>query len=216
MMPVPRHLVVLGHPAEQSFNRTIAETYCDAVRGCGQEAELHDLYATGFDPLLKDRERPSSEPFIPSEDVAVELDLLRGCDVVTLVYPIWFGMPPAIIKGYVDRVLGAGFGARDLKKGVRHPLLHGKHLRILTSSGTTRPWLEEQGQWASLRQAFDRYLSTIFTLASHDHLHFDAIVEDLSPRYLDECCEGTREEARRWCADLFALNRNVRAVRPAG
>ncbi|RYD24610.1 MAG: flavodoxin family protein, partial [Lysobacteraceae bacterium] len=40
-----RHVVILGHPAENSFNHAIADQYCTAVRACGQEAVLRDLYA---------------------------------------------------------------------------------------------------------------------------------------------------------------------------
>ncbi len=197
-----RHVVILGHPAEQSFNRSVAETYCETVRACGQQAELRDLYAQGFDPLLKAGERPATPGFTPAADVAAELAWLRTSDVVTLIYPIWFGMPPAIIKGYVDRVLGAGFLASDIRHGTPHPILQGKHLMILSSSSSTRPWLEEQGQWLSLRQAFDTYLSTIFALDSHDHLHFDSIVEGCQPRYIDECLESVRGDVRAFCARL--------------
>jgi len=199
-----RHLVVLGHPAPGSFNHQLADTWCETIASCGQEVELRDLYALGFDPLLKAGERPSSRGFTPGPDVAMELEALRGVQALTLVYPIWFGMPPAIIKGYVDRVLGAGFSARDIKAGVPHPALHGKHLMILTTSGTTLPWLEAQGQWASLCQGFDTYLTTIFSLAGHEHLHFDSIVEDVRPHYLAECLEDTRQRARRFCAARFA------------
>lgn len=206
MEPI-RHLVVLGHPAAESFNRTIAECYRRSVGECGQEAVLRDLYAIGFDPLLKDAERPGSADFAPSPDVAAELELLRGASVVTLVYPIWFGMPPAIIKGYVDRVLGSGVTPRDIKAGAPQSLLHGKHLRLITSSASTRPWLEEQGQWLALRQAFDTYLATIFSVSSHDHLHFDAIVAGTNQRYVEECCLATHEKTREWCATVLSEHR---------
>lgn len=203
------HLVVLGHPAGRSFNRAIAECYCRAVEDCGQRAELRDLYAIGFDPLLKDEERPGRPDFTPSPDVAAEIDLLREASVVTLVYPIWFGMPPAIIKGYVDRVLGSGVVPGDIRAGAPRSLLHGKHLRLITTSGSTRPWLEEQGQWLSLRQAFDTYLATIFSVRSHDHLHFDAVVEGTGQRYVDECCSATHEKTREWCARVLSEHRRA-------
>ncbi|WP_213981331.1 NAD(P)H-dependent oxidoreductase [Sphingomonas sp. dw_22] len=202
-----RHVVVLGHPAEHSFNHTIAETYCQTVRECGQEAVLRDLYAIGFDPLLKDAERPGKPGFTPAPDVAAELDLLRDASVVTLVYPIWFGMPPAIIKGYVDRVLGSGVAPHDIQTGATQSLLHGKHLRLLTSSASTRPWLEEQGQWVSLRQAFDTYLSTIFSVRSHDHVHFDAIVEGTRDRLVEECRMVVHEKTREWSALVLSEHR---------
>lgn len=194
-----RHLVVLGHPAPSSFNHAVVETYYDTVRECGQEAVIRDLYAMGFDPLLKADERPGAG-FAPAADVQVELDLLRDSAIITLVYPIWFGMPPAIIKGYVDRVLGAGFVARDIKSALPHPLLHGKHLMQFSSSASTRPWLEQQGQWLSLRQGFDIYLATIFGLRDSEHVHFDAVVEGLKPRFVDEHLAKVREKARSVCA----------------
>ena len=126
---------------------------------------LRDLYAIGFDPVLRDSERPGAAGFAPAPDVAAELALIRDSNVIVLVYPIWFGMPPAIIKGYIDRVLGAGLLARDIKSGEGHGPLEGKRLVILSSSASTMPWLEEHGQWASLRQAFDTYLTTIFAMA---------------------------------------------------
>lgn len=199
-----RHLVILGHPAARSFNRVVAETYCDTVRESGQEAELRDLYAIGFDPLLKDDERPGQPGFRLSPDVAAEIEPLRSADVVTLIYPIWFGMPPAIIKGYVDRVLGAGLAPQAMREGGPGSLLHGKHFRIITSSASSRAWLEEQGQWLSLRQAFDTYLSTIFSVRSHDHLHFDAIAEGMSARYVEECRAVTHQKVREWCAMVLS------------
>jgi len=198
------HLVVLGHPGARSFNRLVAETYCAAVEDCGQRATLRDLYAMNFDPRLKDSERPDKEGFSPAPEVAAELELLRRCAVVTLVYPLWFGMPPAIIKGYIDRVLGAGFPASAITHGAPNPLLQGKHLVILSSSALTRPWLEERGQWLSLRQAFDLYLTDAFAFADSAHVHFDAIVPQAAPQLLDQCLEQVVAQARKTCSAVLS------------
>lgn len=199
-----RHVVVLGHPAKDSFNRAVAEAYCEAVRESGQKAVLRDLYAIGFDPLLKAEERPGSEDFVPTADVQAEIDLLRDSAIVTLIYPIWFGMPPAIIKGYIDRVLGAGFAARNLTTGTPHRLLHGKRLMLFSSSASTLPWLEEQGQWMGLRQAFETYLSAIFGMEQNEHVHFDAIVDGLQSRFVEEHLATVREKARAVCAAMLS------------
>lgn len=198
------HLVLLGHPAPGSFNHSMAMAYCAAVSACGQSATLRDLYATGFNPLLGADELPDIAGFAPADDVAAELDLIRASEVITLVYPIWFGMPPAIIKGYVDRVLGAGFAARDIKAGTRHPFLHGKRLVILSSSAATRPWLDEKGQWESLRQAFDAYLTAIFSLRDCDHLHFDSVVSGLGAQIIREDIALVEAQARKTCSTILA------------
>src|SRR3954467_1179436 len=100
----PRHAVILCHPDPKSFNRAVADAYCDAVRKQGQEVMVRDLYAMGFDPVLKAEERPTVDNFKLSEDVEAEIALLASSDVFVLVYPIWFGTPPAMLKGYVERV----------------------------------------------------------------------------------------------------------------
>lgn len=199
-----RHLVVLGHPAPASFNRSVAAAYCETVEACGQEAELRDLYGLGFDPVLKAVERPETPGFMPAADVQAELDRIAGSAIITMIFPIWFGTPPAIIKGYVDRVLGAGFLARDVVTGRANPVLTGKRLMLFSSSASTRPWLEEKGQYQALRQAFETYLSTIFGMRAAGHSHFDAVVEGLKSRFVDENLETVRQRTQRICAELLA------------
>ena len=152
----------------------------------------------------------------PGADVKVELDLIRDCEVIALVYPIWFGMPPAIIKGYVDRVLGAGFAAANLMEGTPSALLHGKRLIMFSSSASTRPWLEEQGQFQGLRQAFGLYLQTAFGFRETRHVHFDAVVEGGKPHYVDECLASVKEATRQLCATLLHERRHARFEKRAG
>ena len=129
----PRHAVILCHPDPHSFNRGVADAYCAAVRKCGQDVVVRDFYAMGFDPVLKGHERPTGADFTPSPDVRRELDLLRPCDVFVLVYPIWFGTPPAMLKGYVERVLGAGVDPKSVRARAGTSFLAGKRLLSFTS-----------------------------------------------------------------------------------
>jgi NAD(P)H dehydrogenase (quinone) len=210
--PPIRHLIVLGHPGPEGLNHAVAARYGDAVRACGQEPVLRDLYSLAFDPRLTSAERSASGQGTPGDDVRTELDLIRDCEVIALVFPIWFGMPPAIIKGYVDRVLGAGFTAANLKTSTPSALLHGKRLIIFSSSASTRPRLEEQGQWQGLRQAFDLYLQTVFGFREVQHVHFDAVVEDGKAHYVAECLATVEAAARELCAALLHERRHARLV----
>ncbi|WP_010163185.1 NAD(P)H-dependent oxidoreductase [Sphingomonas sp. PAMC 26617] len=211
--PALRHVVVLGHPAEGSFNHAIAERYCETVRACGQEADLRDLYVLDFDPRLRADHRPGSLGNHLSSDVSRELGLLRQADVVVFVYPLWFGMPPAIIKGYVDRVLGAALTPDSIAHNVPDAVLDGRTFATLSTSATTRAWLEEQGQWQSLHQAFDRYLLSIFGMADGGHTHFEAVVDDLDPQYAREMLETVEQTARALCSTLAAARHAIGARR---
>lgn len=194
------HLIILGHPATESFNAAIAKHYVETVHANHQEAILRDLYALGFDPLLKESERSMSkdQPFSP--DVEKELDLIRKCDVVTFIYPLWFGTPPAIIKGYVDRVFGAGFRFTDLATQ-KNDLFRGKRLAVVTTSAATLPWLESQGMWISLRQSFEQYLKAVFGFAKNYHYHADSIVDGLDQAEADRILYEVDAFARTICAE---------------
>jgi NAD(P)H dehydrogenase (quinone) len=208
-----RHVVVLGHPTPGSFNHQVADAYCETVRACGQEAILRDLYATGFDPLLKSAERRDPNSPTSSTDVIAELAALENVRALVFVYPVWFGSPPAIIKGYVDRVFGAGFGAREVRGGVAHPLLAGARLITFSSSATTTPWLKERGH-ISLAQTFDDYLTAVFAMRDAHRIHFDSVVDGLHERFVLKKVEAAREEAIRICATLDQ-KREHRMLHPA-
>ncbi|MEN2784909.1 NAD(P)H-dependent oxidoreductase [Sphingomonas qilianensis] len=198
-----RHIVILANPNLGSFSHAMAEAYCAAVADCGQTAVIRDLYALRFNPLLQASELPPS-PSPPAADVAAELDVLRDAAVIVFVYPLWFGMPPAIIKGYVDRVLGAGFSGRDMLAGTRPSVIQGKRLISFSTSASTRPWIEERGQWIALRQGIDSYLAAVFGLIDAGHSHFDAIVAPLSERYARECLLEVGEQARQVSATILS------------
>ena len=206
------HVVILCHPAPDSFNAAIAQAYCDTVRSFDHRAEIRDLYRLKFDPVMKADEQPSSRPFVPSPDVVAELDALHDADVIVLVYPIWFGTPPAMMKGYVERVMGAGFGHRSMRERSTGSVVAGKHLLSITTSGNSIQWLEGEGAWLSLRNVFDIYLANAFSMASNTHLHLSSIVDNMSDRTAREELYRVTEIATATCAKLLKLPENPPAA----
>lgn len=198
----PKHVVILCHPDEDSFCASVAHTYCQTVEQVGHSAELRDLYRIGFDPVLKSRERPTRPDFVLSDDVAAELAAIDGADIFVLVYPIWFGLPPALLKGYVDRVLGAGFSHRAMQAQSFNPVMSGKRLLSFTSSGASWAWLNERAAYQALRDVFDNYLASAFSLLSAEHVHFSSIVDGLKERFVREHLFDVAEIARKNCARL--------------
>jgi len=205
--PAGRHAVILCHPDPGSFDHSIARTYCEAVRHFGQEAILRDLYAIGFDPVLKANERVTV-PHARLDDVRTELDTIEGSDVFVLIYPIWFGTAPAMMKGYIERVLGSGVRPEAIVEQTRTRLLGGKRLLNITTSGTTDIWLNAQGQEEGLRSVFDQYLVTAFGMHAQEHLRFDHITSALSQRFVDQYLIEVVAKAERTCA-LVAFGDNA-------
>jgi NAD(P)H dehydrogenase (quinone) len=207
----PRHVIVLAHPELKSFNASVAETYRRAVEDNGQEAIVRDLYALGFDPVLKASERPGPDLMESSPDVREELDIVAGAEVLVLVYPIWFGMPPAMMKGYIDRVLGYAVTPRAVQARHGNGLLAGSRLVSITSSGARQAWLAEQGQEMSLR-TLDAYLEHGFAMKSSEHLHFGGVVDGLSQRFVDQNLYDVAQKARSVCAAIIQDRQSDQSV----
>lgn len=202
----PKHVVIVSHPDPESFTLSVARTYCAAVEARGQTAVLRDLYRMNFDPVLKASERPVEEAFTPAADVKAELDLLAGAGAFVLVYPIWFGTPPAMIKGYIERVLGAGTSFAMISDHLhrpRHPLLGGKELLSFSSSGSTKQWLSDQGAWLSLQTIFDGYLARAFWMSTPAHVHFDSVHEGLDQETVRGHLAKVEAQAQDMCNRLL-------------
>ncbi len=201
--PPTRHAVILCHPDRDSFNASVADRYCQAVREVGHEAVLRDLYQMDFDPVLKSNERPHLGAMTIAGDVADEIKEIHTADVFVLVYPIWFGTPPAMLKGYVERVFGAGVDHKAMRQHDRHSFMANKRLVGLSSSGNSIQWLEEKGAWISLRNVFDHYLATAFSMASNEHIHFSNIVDPMTAHNVEVELHRVTEFAHRICAGFL-------------
>ena len=140
-------LVVYCHPNPQSFTAAVRDTVIARLEAAGAEVRLFDLYAQGFDPRL------TAVDFDAYEDEASnctgiedEVAALRWCDTLIFVYPTWWYGLPAMLKGWLDRVLvpGVAFampGPFNYKKGIalypegfKYGELHGIHIESALQS----------------------------------------------------------------------------------
>jgi len=195
-----RHLVVLAHPDPASFNAAAAHAYAAAVESCGHRATLRDLYAQDFDPRLTARELPWRPDFAPGADAAGERAMVREADVIAFVYPLWFNAPPAILKGYVERVMGPGCGYAQDDAGP-WPLLTGKALVSVTTSGAPGAWVDQTGALELLKAGFDRHVAAVCGLSVLEHLHLGGV----TPGIRADAARAMLDEVSAMARRLFAL-----------
>ncbi|MFE6282707.1 NAD(P)H-dependent oxidoreductase [Streptomyces sp. NPDC057877] len=102
--------VYVAHPRPDSFNHALFAAVTDELRGLGCEVVAHDLYAEGFPPLLSAAETDTVGATAGAADplVARHRAEVAGFDALVLVHPNWWGMPPAVLTGWVQRVLVPG------------------------------------------------------------------------------------------------------------
>jgi len=132
-----RTLVILGHPSSDSFCGALSDSYVEAARAAGHEVRLLRLGALAFDPVLRDGYR-QIQPLEP--DLLAAQEAIQWAEHLALVYPIWWGGVPALLKGFLDRVLLPGF-AFKYRPGKAFPaqLLKGRTAHLLVTMDTP-PW----------------------------------------------------------------------------
>lgn len=126
--------IILGHQHAGSFNHAIAELAKKTLEKNGHEVRYHDLYAENFDAILPHEEigGPINDPLVQRH-----LDEIAEADGILIVHPNWWAMPPAILKGWIDRVMRQGVAYR-FENGAPKGLLKAEHALVFTTSNTPK------------------------------------------------------------------------------
>lgn len=185
-----KHAIIASHPRRRSFTMAMAKAYEAALIDRGDEVVVRDLYRMRFDPRLRAGELPDPSGFAPRPDVVAERRLLADVDCFAFFYPVWFNAPPAIHKGYVDRVFGFGFGYGMGALSSNEPLLSGRRMISFSASGAPMNWVVETGAWDAIRKLFDEHFAAVCGLTVEDHVHFGGIVPGIT-RDAVAGCAGT-------------------------
>ncbi len=131
-------LMILAHPDPASFNHALAQAIREELCAQGDTVVFHDLCAEGFEPLITPQEIPQSGPVPPQ--IERHCAELRAADGIIIVHPNWWGQPPAILKGWVDRVVRPGvayhFEEGDNGEGIPIGLLKARAALVINTSNT--------------------------------------------------------------------------------
>ena len=165
-----RVLYLYAHPLPESFHHAIREAALAGLRVAGHEVDLCDLYAEGFNPVLGAEERRGYHD-IPANRAPVEdyVARLERAEALVLSFPTWcFGLP-AILKGWMDRVLLPGVSF-VIEEGVAKPNL--QHIRKVAGISTYgRPRWTAMFMGDPPRKAVTRYFRVITGGAARVQYH---------------------------------------------
>jgi putative NADPH-quinone reductase len=130
--------IILAHPNPGSFNHAIANAAAEALRRNGHNVALHDLCQEQFPPLFSAAELQTGAKLEPI--IASHCKEIAAADGIIIVHPNWWGMPPAILKGWIDRVLrmeiAYRFVANDKGEGVPVGLLKARAAIVFNTANT--------------------------------------------------------------------------------
>ena len=93
--------IVYGHYSDQSFNAAIRDTFIETAKQQGHSIDCVDLYKENFDPVFRGEE--------PDKTVIDHRERIKKSDTIVLIAPIWNFRMPAILEGWIDKVLAPPF-----------------------------------------------------------------------------------------------------------
>lgn len=134
-------LVILCHPNAKSLNHAVADALRSRLEAAGHAVRFHDLYSEGFDPALSFVELKRRFSF--DELVQRHYRDVEEADGFVFVHPEWWSQPPAMLKGWIDRVLAPGIGydfeGEEFMTKSKVPLLAGKRALVLATTDSAPP-----------------------------------------------------------------------------
>lgn len=128
-----RIVIVVGHARQSTLCEALGEAYRRGAEAAGHEARLFVLSRMSFDPILH---QGFSKPQPLEPDLKAAQDAIGAADHLVLVFPLWFGTLPALLKGFIERVFQPGFAIEgSIKDGSYRARLKGKSARIIMTMG---------------------------------------------------------------------------------
>jgi 1,4-dihydroxy-2-naphthoate octaprenyltransferase len=127
-------LIILGHPRTDSLCGAMADAYEEGARAAGTAVHRLDLATLDFDPHVHTIS-PNQQTF--EDDIHKARELILWAEHLVFVYPTWWGTMPALLKGFLDRVLTPGFAFNTCEGGTGYQgLLGGRSAQLITTMDT--------------------------------------------------------------------------------
>ena len=130
-----KHIVIIqGHPdgASRHFCHALADEYAKGAQDASHEARRLDVAQLDF-PLLRTKE--DFEKGEPPAAIKEAQEAIKEADHLVIVYPLWLGSMPALLKAFLEQVLRPGFAFEYQSRGMPKKLLKGTSARIVVTMG---------------------------------------------------------------------------------
>ncbi len=187
-----KHLIIYAHPHIGSLNHFLKETAVYTLEKANHEVRIRDLYELNFNPVLSLRDMAGQRKGQVAPLVGEEQKHIEWAEAITFIYPIWWTGMPAIMKGYIDRVMSYGFAYR-YDQGIQKGLLSGKQAFVVNTHGKSKAEYHANGMDTALRLTSDTGIYTYCGLDLKSHLFFD------------KADRVTEETLKNWAAEIEGM-----------
>lgn len=139
-------VVIVAHPCADSFTQALAARATTGLRAAGHHVDVVDLYGIGFRAAMTREERQAYHSDTPIIDPMVDehAAILKRAHTLVFVYPTWWGGLPAVLKGWLERVMvpGVGFVLDERTGKVKPGLTNVRRLVGISTYGSPRTYVK--------------------------------------------------------------------------
>ncbi|GAA4850735.1 NAD(P)H-dependent oxidoreductase [Algivirga pacifica] len=127
--------IVFAHPWHGSFNKAILDTITNKLEANSKEYQVIDLNKDNFDPVLREKDLALYAKGQTTDELVIKYqEMLKNTEELIFVFPIWWYDIPAILKGFIDKVMLKDFSYVETKTGLKGLLTHIKKTKVITTS----------------------------------------------------------------------------------
>jgi NAD(P)H dehydrogenase (quinone) len=176
-------LVIYTHPIKESFNRKILAAVEQRLEESGHSVKIADLYAEKFPCAMTAEDFAAFENLPMPPEILSEQERVDWCDAMIFIFPIWWWSLPAMLKGWIDRVMSYGWAWVDPKDPDSGHLRHRKIL-VLATAGDSKESFAKRG--------YDTALHTQLNIGTWNYCGF----KDITTRIFHDVGPFTPESTR--------------------
>lgn len=186
-------VIIVGHARKDTLCEALGEAYRRGAEAAGHEVQLFVTSRMTFDPVLHDGYE-KNQPLEP--DLRKASDAMLAADHLVIVFPLWLGTLPAILKGFLERILIADMGD-EMKQGKFVKPLKGKSARVVVTMGMpgfVYRWYFGAHALKMLKRNILKFVG-VSPVRTTMHGFVEGVSADRRKRWLDDM-EGMGQQAR--------------------
>lgn len=183
--------IMFAHPNPKSFNAAILDTVKKELDAAKVQYTVSDLYAIKFNPVLSGADFGELTQGRVPPDIAAEQKKIADAKTLFFIYPVWWMSPPAILKGYIDRVFSMNFAYRYTEAGAEG-LLEGRHAILISTYGNFAEKYEQTRLGSSIAEILHDGILGFCGIRIREHLNLYGV-----PFVDDTARKGMLEQVRK-------------------
>lgn len=135
--------LILAHPWHGSFNKAIIDTITNKLDARSEAYQVIDLNKENFDPVMQEQDLALFSKGESTDELVKKYQaMLLDTDKLIFIFPIWWFDVPAILKGFIDKVMLKNFSYKETNTGLKGLLTHIEKTYVITTSDSPNWYLK--------------------------------------------------------------------------